>query len=76
MLPERRDASEKNGEKLAKTAELARDSVSLGHWSTELAAISAAEVASVKAGRWQASVATPVAEGGAIRGQINPGKTD
>jgi hypothetical protein len=60
----------------AKTAELARDSVSLGHWSTELAAISAAEVASFKAGRWQASVATPVAEGGAIRGQINPGKTD
>jgi CHRD domain/Bacterial Ig domain len=60
----------------AKTAELARDSVSLGHWSTELAAISAAEVASFKAGRWQASVATPVAQGGAIRGQINPGKTD
>ena len=60
----------------AKTVELAKDSVRLGHWSTELAAISAAEVASFKAGRWQASLATPVAEGGAIRGQINPGKTD
>ena len=60
----------------ARLAELTRDGVDMGHWSTELAAISAAEVANFKAGRWQASVATPAAEDGAIRGPIVAGKTD
>jgi len=60
----------------AKAAELARDSVSMGHWSTELAAISAAEVANFEAGGWHVSVATPAAEKGAIGGQIGAGKAD
>ena len=54
----------------AKTAELAKDSVNMGHWSTELAPIDAADVANFKAGRWQVSVATPTAEQGALGGQI------
>jgi hypothetical protein len=60
----------------AKAADLVRDSVSMGHWSTELAAISAAEVASFEAGGWQVSVATPAVENGAIRGQIGASKAD
>ena len=54
-----------------KLAELTKDSVNMGHWSTELAGLSAADVASFKAGRWQVSVATAVEPNGAIRGQIN-----
>jgi hypothetical protein len=54
-----------------KLAELTKDSVNMGHWSTELAGLSAADVASFKAGRWQISVATAVEPNGAIRGQIN-----
>jgi CHRD domain len=60
----------------AKAAELTKDSVNMGHWSTELAAISAADLANFKAGKWQVSVATPVAEKGAIHGQISAGKSD
>jgi hypothetical protein len=60
----------------AKATELARDSVNMSHWSTQLAAISADEVASFEAGRWQVSVATPAAEKGAIRGQISAAKAD
>jgi hypothetical protein len=60
----------------AKAAALAKDSVNMGHWSTELAAISAADLASVKAGKWQVSVATPALEKGAIHGQISAGETD
>jgi hypothetical protein len=55
----------------ATLAELTKDSVNMGHWSTELAGISAADVANFKAGRWQVSVATAVEPNGAIRGQIN-----
>jgi CHRD domain/Bacterial Ig domain len=51
-------------------AELSKDSVDMGHWSTELVSISAADVANFKAGRWYVNVATPVALSGAIRGQI------
>jgi hypothetical protein len=54
----------------ASLAELTKDSVNMGHWSTELAGISAADVANFKAGRWQVSVATAVQPNGAIRGQI------
>jgi hypothetical protein len=60
----------------AKATELARDSVDMRHWSTQLVAISADEVASFEAGRWQVSVATPAAEKGAIRGDIGAAKTD
>jgi hypothetical protein len=60
----------------AKATELARDSVNMSHWSTQLAAISADEVASFEAGRWQVSVATPAAEKGAIRGEISAAKAD
>jgi hypothetical protein len=60
----------------AKAAELTKDSVNMGHWSTELTAISAADLANFKAGKWQVSVATPAAEKGAIHGQISAGKSD
>jgi len=54
----------------AMLAELTKDSVNMGHWSTELAGVSAADVAHFKAGRWQVSVATAVHPNGAIGGQI------
>jgi|SRR5579863_583501 len=60
----------------AKAIELARDSVDMSHWSTQLAAIGADEVAGFEAGRWQVSVATPAAEKGAIRGDIGAAKTN
>lgn len=60
----------------ARATELARDGVNMSHWSTQLAAISADEVANFEAGRWQVSVATPAAEQGAIRGQISAAKAD
>jgi CHRD domain-containing protein/Big-like domain-containing protein len=60
----------------AKLAELTKDSVNMGHWSTELASLSAADLANFKAGKWQVSVATPAAQKGAIRGQIDAGKAD
>jgi Bacterial Ig domain/CHRD domain len=55
-----------------KLAELARDSVDPGHFSTELARISAADVESFKAGQWSVSVAAAAAPEGAIRGEIRP----
>jgi Bacterial Ig domain/CHRD domain len=58
------------GASAATLAELSKDSVNMGHWSTELVAISAADVANFKAGRWQVSVATAVHPNGAIGGQI------
>ena len=58
----------------SKLAGLTQDAVNMGHWSTELASISAAEVGNFKAGRWQVSVATPVEPNGAIRGPINSGR--
>jgi hypothetical protein len=54
----------------AMLAELTKDSVNMGHWSTELAPISPADVANFKAGRWQVSVATAVQPNGAIGGRI------
>ena len=42
----------------------------MGHWSTELAPISAADVGHFEAGKWYVSIATPVEAGGALRGQI------
>jgi hypothetical protein len=56
----------------AVTLALVRDSVALGHWSAELAHVSASDLAGVAAGRWSVSVATPTAPEGALRGQIRP----
>jgi hypothetical protein len=55
-----------------KLAELVRDSIDPGHFSTELARISAADVESFKAGQLSVNVATAAAPEGAIRGEISP----
>jgi len=55
----------------AQLAALARDAVEMGHFSTELARISAADVASFEAGRLSVSVAGSATPGGAIRGAIS-----
>ena len=52
-------------------AGLTKDAVNMGHWSTELARISAADVGNFKAGKWYVSVATPAEPNGAIRAQID-----
>ena len=49
---------------------LAKDAVDPGHWSAELAAVSAADLADFDAGRWYVNLATPAQPAGAIRGQI------
>ena len=51
-------------------AGLTQDAVNMGHWSTELAGVSAADVGNFKAGKWYVSVATPAEPSGAIRAQI------
>ena len=53
-----------------KLAVLSKDSVEMGHWSTELAPLSAADVGHFESGKWYVSIATPVEAGGALRGQI------
>jgi hypothetical protein len=52
-------------------AALVRDAVEMGHFSTELARISAADVASFEAGGLSVSVAGSATPGGAIRGAIS-----
>lgn len=54
-----------------KLALLSKDPVEMGHWSAQLAHISAADVAHFEAGKWYVSVATPVETNGALRGQIS-----
>ena len=49
---------------------LTKDSVNHGHWSTELASVSSANVSDFTAGKWYANVSTPADPNGAIRGQI------
>ena len=56
----------------SKLAELSRDAVEPGHWSTEFARVSAADIESFKAGDWAVSVAASAAPQGAMRGQIEP----
>jgi len=56
----------------APVADLARSPVEMGHFSTELARISAAEVESFEAGRLSVSVASAAAPEGALRGQVEP----
>src|SRR5579864_1433913 len=56
----------------AMLAELARDRVDTGHFSTELARISEADVQSFNAGRLSVSVASAAAPTGAIGAEIRP----
>jgi len=51
-------------------AGLTQDAVNMGHWSTELTSVSAADVGNFRAGKWYVSVATPAEPNGAIRAQI------
>jgi hypothetical protein len=54
-----------------KLTTLAKDAVDPGHWSTELAAVSATDIANFSASRWYVNLATPAQPAGAIRGQID-----
>jgi len=51
-------------------ATLTKDSVEMGHWSSEFTPVSAAELARFESGQWFASIATAVDPGGALEGQI------
>lgn len=53
-------------------AELSRDAVDPGHWSTELKRISAADLESFSAGQLSVSVTASAAPQGALRGEIMP----
>ena len=53
-------------------AQLTRDAAEPGHWSSELARISAADIESFQAGRWGVSVAAAAAPRGAMVGLIEP----
>jgi hypothetical protein len=53
-----------------KLAALTKDSINMGHWSRELAAITASDVSNFQANRWYVNLATPADPSGAIRGQI------
>jgi hypothetical protein len=55
----------------ARLTALAHDAVDAGHWSLELAPITAADAANFNASRWYVNLATPADPGGAIRGQID-----
>jgi hypothetical protein len=55
----------------SRLATLAKDSIDAGHWSAELLAISAGDVANFEAGQWYVNIATPTEPNGAIRGQID-----
>jgi hypothetical protein len=52
-----------------------KDSVNLGHWSMELAAITASDVGNFTANKLYVNVKTPADANGAIRGQINASST-
>ena len=54
-----------------KLVALTKDSVNTGHWSIELASISATDVGNYTAGKWYVNVVTPADPNGAIRGQVN-----
>src|SRR5207253_11066290 len=58
-----------------KLVALTKDSVNLGHWSTELAAITASDVGNFTANKLYVNVKTPADANGAIRGQINASST-
>jgi len=50
---------------------LTKDNVAAGHWSVELAAITASDVGNFNANKWYLNVATPADTKGAIRGQVD-----
>jgi len=54
---------------------LTKDSVNMGHWSAELATVTASDVANFKANKLYVNVKTPAEPNGAIRGQINASST-
>jgi hypothetical protein len=54
---------------------LTKDSVNMGHWSTELATITASDVSNFTANKLYVNVITPAAPNGAIRGQITTAST-
>jgi len=54
-----------------KLAALTKDGVNMGHWSMELAPITASDVSNFQSDMWYVNVATPADPSGAIRGQID-----
>jgi CHRD domain len=58
-----------------KLVALTKDSVNMGHWSVELAAIMASDVNNFQADKWYVNVATPADPSGVIRGQIDASST-
>jgi hypothetical protein len=54
---------------------LTKDSVNMGHWSTELATVTVSDVANFSANKLYVNVKTPAAPNGAIRGQITAAST-
>ena len=52
-------------------AVLGKDSIDMGHWSTELVPVDAVELAGFESGKWYASIATAVDDHGALEGQIS-----
>jgi CHRD domain/Bacterial Ig domain len=58
-----------------KLVALTKDSVNMGHWSAELATITASDVANFTANKLYVNVKTPADPNGAIRGQLNASST-
>jgi CHRD domain/Bacterial Ig domain len=56
-------------------AALVKDSVDMGHWSTELAGLSTADVAAFRAGQWSVRVATPTLPESAVEAAIEAGRS-
>jgi len=56
----------------AATRALAKDAVSLGHWSTERASLRDSDLEDFAAGRWSVSIAIPEQPDAAIAGAIRP----
>jgi hypothetical protein len=59
----------------APLAALVKDSVDMGHWSTELAGLSTADVAAFRAGQWSVRVATPTLPESAVEAAIEAGRS-
>ena len=59
----------------AKLVALTKDSVNMGHWSTELATVAASDLGNFNANKLYVNVKTPADPNGAIRGQITASAT-
>jgi CHRD domain/Bacterial Ig domain len=57
----------------ARLAALTKDDLDPGHWSAQLVAVSAADMAAFEASHWYINLLAPADPQGAIRGQIEPG---